>query len=83
MAGGRGVNIDPETMGTWVAVGFALALLALIAAFIAIFRVNAVLYGTQIEVLGLNKKIESLRQQQQAAPPMAPSGGQKPAEPAK
>jgi hypothetical protein len=83
MAGGRGVNIDPETMGTWVAVGFVLALLALVAAFVAIFRVNAVLYGTQIEVLGLNKKIETLRQQQSAPVPMGAPAEQKPEAPGK
>lgn len=71
--------IDPERLGTWTAGAFVLALLALVVGILAIYRVNAVLYGTQIEVLGLNKKIESLRPKEAAAPTAAPAQKEAPA----
>lgn len=64
--------IDSERVGTWTAGAFVLALLALVVAVAAIYRTNAVLYGTQIEVLALNKKISTMSQQN-AATPAAPA----------
>ncbi|MDP2108660.1 MAG: hypothetical protein Q8J67_06400 [Rhodocyclaceae bacterium] len=53
--------IDPERQGLWIAVGFILALLALVVGLFALQRANEVLVGTQMQVLVLNQKIETLR----------------------
>jgi len=53
--------IAPERQGLWTVASFVLALLAFLLAIVGIYRTNVVLYGTQIEVLALNKKIEALR----------------------
>lgn len=63
--------IEPERFGTWIAVTFIIALLALVLSFIAIDRANESTMITQAEILLLNKKIEG-------AQPAAPA----PAEPA-
>jgi len=55
--------IAPERQGLWTVASFVLALLAFVLAIVGIYRTNVVLYGTQIEVLALNKKIESLKAQ--------------------
>lgn len=57
--------IAPERQGLWTVASFVLALLAFVLAIVGIYRTNVVLYGTQIEVLALNKKIESLKGQPQ------------------
>src|SRR5574340_784447 len=59
--------IEPERIGLWVAVGFTLALIALATAFLSLYRVHAVLVGTQIEVLALNKRIVDLEKGQKTA----------------
>jgi hypothetical protein len=68
--------IDPANMPIWTASGFAVALLALVVALVAVYRTNVITVGTQLEVLSLNKKIDSQRNaapavvvpSQQAAP---------------
>lgn len=56
--------IEPERQGLWIAVGFIVALLALVVSAVAIHRINIVMVGTQTEVLFLNKKIEQLKSEQ-------------------
>ena len=50
--------IEPERFGTWIAVTFVIALLALVMSVVALKRANDLTYITQGEVLLLNKKIE-------------------------
>lgn len=52
--------IEPERLGLWVAVTFAIALLALVMAFVGFNTSKDLMYMTQTEVLLLNKKIENL-----------------------
>lgn len=51
--------IEPERFGIWIAVTFAIALLALIIAIGAVMQTNDLTTITQGEVLLLNKKIEA------------------------
>ena len=51
--------IEPERFGTWIAVTFVIALLALIIAIGAVMQTNDLTTVTQGEVLLLYKKIES------------------------
>lgn len=60
--------IEPERYGTWIAVTFVLALLALVMALGAVKQVNDLTVVTQGQVLLLNKKIEG---NQPAAPAAA------------
>lgn len=60
--------IDPENLPIWTVAGFVVALLALVLAFINVYRTNVVLVGTQTEVFALNKKIEDLRKMTAPAP---------------
>lgn len=60
--------IAPERQGLWTVAAFVLALFALILAVVGIYRTNTVLYGTQIEVLALNKKIENMSKAAAQAP---------------
>lgn len=60
--------IDPERYGTWIAVTFVLALLALGVAIGALKQANDLTTITQGQVLLLNKKIEG---NQPAAPAAA------------
>jgi len=53
--------IDPANLPIWTASGFAVALLALVLAFVAVYRTNVVNVGTQLEILSLNKKIDAQR----------------------
>ena len=55
--------IDPERMPLFTAVGFTIALLALVVAVVAVYRIEVVAGGTQLEVLTLNQKIENLHKQ--------------------
>lgn len=72
--------IAPERQGLWTVAAFVLALFAFILAVVGIYRTNTLLYGTQIEVLALNKKIESMRQ---ATPPAPVAAAEVKAEAAK
>jgi len=56
--------IEPERQGLWIAVGFVVALLALVVGSVAIYRIDVVGVVTQTEVLMLNKKIEQLKSEQ-------------------
>lgn len=49
--------IEPERIGLWVAASFALALLALVVAIVAIQRNAELAVVTQSEVMMLNQKI--------------------------
>ena len=49
--------IDPKTLPTWTAAGFVLALLALVTAFVGVYRANNIAVMTQAEVLALSKRI--------------------------
>ena len=64
--------IEPERQGLWIAVGFIVALLALVVSAVAIYRINVVTIGTQTEVLFLNKKIEQLKSDQAKQSPAMP-----------
>src|SRR5574340_931445 len=59
--------IEPERLGLWGAVGFTLALIAFVTAFISLNETKALLVGTQIEVLALNKRIVDLEKGQKTA----------------
>ena len=69
--------ITPESMGTWVASGFILAILALGMAMISLYRSNVTLAGTQLEIIALNQKIEDMQKKpqmpQEMAAPAAPA----------
>ncbi len=72
--------IEPERHGLWIAVGFIVALLALVMSAVAMYRIKVVAVGTQTEVLVLNKKIEQLKADKskavegaQTAAPTAPA----------
>lgn len=66
--------IAPERQGLWIAATFVLALLGLVIAIVGIIKAQAVHEGTQLEVLALTKKIETLqRQAAQPAPVATPA----------
>lgn len=65
--------IAPERQGLWTVAAFILALLAFVLAVAGIYRTNVVLYGTQIEVMALNKKIETMRAAPQPPAAEAPA----------
>ncbi len=67
--------ISPENMGTWVAVGFILALLAIGVGSISLYRLNVVNAAAQMEILSLNKRIVDLERQRPA--PQAPAAAEK------
>lgn len=54
--------IAPERQGLWIAATFVVALLGLVIAVVSMLRTQAIHEGTQIEVLALTKKIESMQQ---------------------
>ena len=60
--------IDPQNLPIWTAAGFIVALLALVLAFIGLYRSNVVVLATQAEVLALDKKIQELGKPQPGAP---------------
>lgn len=64
--------IEPERFGTWIAVTFVIALLALVVALVAVQRTNDLTANTQAEILLLNQKIESSQTAAPAAEPAAP-----------
>ena len=53
--------ISSENLPLWTMAAFIVALLALLLGAIGIYRTTVVLYGTQLEVIALNKKIEALK----------------------
>lgn len=66
--------IAPERQGLWIAATFVVALLGLVIAVVGMVKAQAVHEGTQIEVLALTKKIETLqRQAAQPAPAVSPA----------
>lgn len=71
--------IDPERMPLFTAVGFTIALLALVVALMAIYRTSIVAGGTQLEVLALSKRIDSLSKT--PVPPVASAEPVAPAQP--
>ncbi|ARU30844.1 hypothetical protein CAP31_03570 [Sulfuriferula sp. AH1] len=73
--------IEPERQGLWIAVTFIIALLSFVIALVGISRINNTVVATQLEVLILNKKIESLQANKNTPAPM-PMAPMAPAEPA-
>ena len=49
--------IDPKNLPIWTTAGFTIALLALVLALIGLYRTNAVLVATQMQIISLNKKV--------------------------
>lgn len=76
--------IEPERQGLWIAVTFIIALLSFVIALVGISRINNTVVATQLEVLVLNKKIESLQANKETGvpPAAAPAAPMPPAEPA-
>lgn len=70
--------IEPERAGLWAVAAFVLALIALVVAFVEMFRNEQWLATTQGEILILNKKIEDVRKVISA--PAAPAVSAAPAE---
>jgi len=60
--------IEPERFGTWIAVTFVVAVLALILSLVAVNRTHELTTITQGEILLLNKKIEGTQPAEAAAP---------------
>ncbi len=54
--------IHPERLGLWTAASFIVALLALVVALAAVFRVHELGYVTQVEALMLNKQALDMKQ---------------------
>jgi hypothetical protein len=71
--------IEPEKMPLFTAVAFTVALLALVVSFTAIYRTSVVAGGTQLEVLALSKRIDSLSKT--PVPPVASAEPVTPAQP--
>lgn len=69
--------IDPKNLPLWTATGFIVALLALVLAFVSMYRLNTTIVATQTEVLMLNKKIEALSKDQTSAPAAAAASSAK------
>lgn len=61
--------IEPARFGIWIAVTFAVAVLALILSLVAVSRTNELTTITQGEVLLLNKKIGGTQPEAAPAPP--------------
>lgn len=74
--------IEPERQGLWIAVTFVIALLSFVIALVGISRINNTVVATQLEVLVLNKKIESLQANKDTPAPAAPAAAMPPAAPA-
>ncbi len=51
--------ITPERTGLWVAASFIVALLALVVSFVAMQRLNAATYLTQLQIVQLNQKVDA------------------------
>ena len=66
--------IEPERHGIWIAVAFILALLALVVALVGINRASTAEATMELEILMLNKKLET-----QHAQPSAPAPAEAPA----
>jgi hypothetical protein len=71
--------IEQERQGLWIAATFVLALLALVLSFVSISRNNELAVGTQVEILGLHKRITTLQHGGEQAPAAAPAPATAPA----
>lgn len=67
--------IESERQPIWIVAAVIVGLIALLTGFVAIYRINVVAVGTQIEVIALNKKIEQMK----AAMPKPDTAAQTPA----
>lgn len=65
--------IEKERQGLWIAISFIIALLALVLAFSALWRLNVVVVGSHMEILALNGKIEALRGDQRKSAAAMPA----------
>lgn len=70
--------IDPQNLPTFTAVGFIVALLALVLALIGLYRTNMVFAATQLQLIVLEQKVDAqgkrLAGSPQAPAPQAPAG---------
>lgn len=74
--------IDPARLPMFTAVGFTLALLALVVAVIGIYRIHVVWVATQTEVILLNNKVEEYNKRASApVPPVAAAESVQPTTP--
>lgn len=53
--------IEQERQGFWIVATFVVALLGLVLAFSALWRVNVVLVGSEAQIMVLNSKVEALK----------------------
>lgn len=65
--------IAPENMGSWTVAAFILALLALIAAFIGLYRVGDSFARVEAQVFVLNNKVDMMKQPQPISPAAEPA----------
>jgi hypothetical protein len=72
--------IEPQNVPMWIIASFSVAVIALLLAFVSLYRLNHTALITQAEVKILNNKIELLKQQMQTPP--APKVSSAPAQPA-
>ena len=74
--------IEPQNVPLWIIASFSVATIALLLAFVTLYRLNTATVITQAEVKILNNKIELLKKQVQNPPaPKIPSAPAQPAEP--
>jgi len=59
--------IDPQTLPTWTAVAFIIALLALVVSFVGLHRTSMVTIATQTQVLALHTRIQEMDKELQAS----------------
>lgn len=57
-----GQLIAPERQGLWTVAALVIALLALVMSLVGMYRTNMILVGTQLEVVALSERINSLKQ---------------------
>lgn len=65
--------IAPENMGSWTVAAFILALLALIAAFIGLYRIGDSFARVEAQVFVLNNKVDMMKQPRQISPAAEPA----------
>lgn len=76
--------IEPERHGLWITAGFIVALLALLLAGVALYRINYVTAAVQAQVVFLAEKMEQMKldQAKSAAPAQPQAAPAAPATPA-
>lgn len=69
--------IEQERQGFWIVATFIVALLGLVLAFSALWRVNVVLVGSEAQIMILSSKIEALKKSVGPAAPVSAAATQK------